>query len=99
MLYAVTWRNGRSRVAAGSLELGGEKLRLRGGRSLDVAYEQIVGTHVGRGVADRVAGRQTLVLELTGGDVVRIASMHGPGTLTELVERVEAVIRRHAPGS
>jgi hypothetical protein len=89
VLYAVTWKNGCSRILAGSLEVGREALHLRGGVDLDLPYDEIVSANVGRAARDRVRGRQSLVLELVSGEVVRIASMNGPGTLTEVVERIE----------
>jgi hypothetical protein len=90
MVYAVVWNNGTPRPVPGSLEFAPEGIVLRGTETtLDLPYSEIRSAHVGRRDEDRVGGRLALVLELASGDVVRIASLNGPGTLNELAERLE----------
>ncbi len=90
MVYAVVWNNGSPRSVPGSLEFGSKAVLLRGAEMLDVPYVEIANVHVARREEDRVRGRQALVLELASGEVLRIASLNGPGTLNELAERLKA---------
>jgi hypothetical protein len=88
--YAVTWRNGNGTVHSGKAELRGHALRLEAvdGDVEDVRYEQLTGVSMARTAAARIAGRQTLVLELRDGSPLRIASVSQLGIISELAERL-----------
>ena len=43
---------------------------------------------IGRSPADRISGRQTLVLERRGGEPIRIAGVVQPGIISELAEHL-----------
>lgn len=94
--YAVLWSEPDEPVQAGKLELEPNALRFEGsgGRRHAAAhvqrvfYEDIESVHVGRRVAERLAGRPALVLELAVGGPLRIGSIQGAGILSELAERL-----------
>jgi hypothetical protein len=93
--YAVLWNEANEGVQAGKLELEPNALRFEGSsgaRKLPlvhrVFYEDIESVRVGRRVAERLAGKPALVLELAVGGPLRIGSVDGIGVLTELAERL-----------
>jgi hypothetical protein len=86
--YAVVWSEALGPVRSGKLELGQEGLELAGESSRSVPYTDIEGLHVGRLVPERIGGLPSIVLELTGGEALRIGSVGGLGTLHELAERL-----------
>lgn len=93
--YAVLWTDGpqpagAESVRAGKLELRRECLRLDGPEERRVAYADVEDVHVGRRLAERIRGRPAVVLDLVGGNRLRIGSIGGPGTLHELAERLAA---------
>jgi PH (Pleckstrin Homology) domain-containing protein len=88
--YAVLWSEEGCDVLAGKLELADSGLSFGGRHRHDVPYADIDSVHVARRAADRVRGAATLVLELAGGSVLRIASVGGAGIVSELGEQVAA---------
>jgi hypothetical protein len=92
--YAVLWSEPRREVEAGKLELDGTSLRFegsrcpRGARSYRVYYSDIDGVRVGHQPRERLAGRPTLVLDLAGGGPLRIGSVEGAGTVSELADEL-----------
>jgi hypothetical protein len=89
--YAVTWRNGDGVVQSGKAELRAHALRLEGtsGEVEDVRYDELAGVSIGRTSGERIAGRQTLILERAGGlSPVRLASVAQLGIISELAERL-----------
>jgi len=92
--YAVIWSDTGDAFAVGKLELGANALRFEGSSETGtphvhrVPYAEIASVHVERGGRERLRGKPTLVLELSGGGRLRIGSVDGPGILTELVERL-----------
>lgn len=80
----VIWTRGGA-TRAGRLEALDDRLTLSSG---DDAFmfpcESISGFVIERGPADRLRGLPVLRVRLTNGDVVRIASMGGAGSLHEL---------------
>jgi hypothetical protein len=95
--YAVVWIDPAGPVSAGKLELVQDGLRLEGGRDRVIPYAEIERLHVGRRVTERVRGRPSLVLDLTGGERLRIGSVGAPGTLHELAERVAGLAMHRVP--
>ena len=88
--YAVTWRNGDEVLHSGKAELRAHALRLEGttGEVEDVRYEELTGVSIGRTPDDRIAGRQTLVLERQGQSPLRLASVAQLGIISELAHRL-----------
>ena len=91
----VIWTEAEAPMRPGRLELDGDVLRLVGGsrgaeESREVTVDEIASTRVGRTTADRLGGRPTLVLELRGGGMIRIAGFARLGALSELAERLLA---------
>lgn len=93
--YAVLWSESSDGVEAGKLELEPTGLRFEGRRGDSggprvhrVFYEDIEGVHVGRRLAERLAGRPSLVLELAVGGPLRIGSLDRVGIVAELAERL-----------
>jgi hypothetical protein len=93
--FAVIWSDSTGPIVAGKLVLEAAALRFEGpgGRNGSpfvhrVYYEDIESVYVGRDNGDRLAGRQSLVLELAVGGRLRIGSVNGVGVLTELASRL-----------
>ena len=92
--YAVLWSDPVEEVEAGRLELEPSSLRFEGahgasaGRVHRVYYEDIESVHVGRQPGERVAGRPAIVIDLAVGGPLRIASINGAGTVSELAEEL-----------
>jgi hypothetical protein len=96
--YAVTWRDGSGPLRVGKLELAPGGLRLEGGGSqgrlysLSVRYRDLAGARVAREGAERLRQRPTLVIERLSRASIRIASIEGLGTTTEVFERLMPLI-------
>jgi hypothetical protein len=74
----------------GLAEVGGQRIVLTSRhRSLSFPLEAIGQLDVLRSAADRLRGLPVLALSLAGGEVVRVASLGGPGSLHELTEAVD----------
>ena len=92
--YAVLWSDLVGEIESGKLELEPNGLRFEGRRGRTSAqvqrvyYDDIEDVHVGRMPQERIDGRPALVLRLARGGPLRIGSVDGPGTLTELAERL-----------
>ena len=91
--YAVTWKQGDEDSRSGRLKLspGGLAFEGCGGdrcRPGSVFIGDLREVRVGRSAADRISGRQTLVLERRTGDPIRIASIVHPGIISELAEHL-----------
>lgn len=92
--YAVLWSEPQRDVEAGRLELEGTSLRFegsrgpRGARVQRVYYSDIDGVRVGHEARERLAGRPALVLDLADGGPLRIGSVEGPGTVSELADEL-----------
>jgi hypothetical protein len=90
--YAVVWEEGDGQRHTGRLDIGDEGLHLEGRsrgdrwRSRHVAFSDVSGVLVGRSAAERMDGRRTLVLELTGRPSVRILTLGGSDVLHELTD-------------
>jgi hypothetical protein len=90
----VIWTEDDGAQQAGRLDVFDDRLHLDGGsrasRALrDVRYEEIAAARIGRDVADRINGRAAMVVELLTGSRVSFVGFDRPGTLLELLHRVE----------
>jgi hypothetical protein len=98
--YAVTWVEGDGPRYAGKLELGRRELRLEAGTNgsgtgvvvREIAYSDLSEVSVGRTGKDRIGDRPALVLKRRFGDPIRIASVVQAGIVSELAERLAAVL-------
>ena len=103
--YAVTWQQGDDVMSSGRLEVYDDRLAFEGpgengvASELNVDFSDLVDVHVGRSPDERLAGRQTLVLERRGGDPIRIAGVVQPGIVTELAAHVGSRLREERPMS
>ena len=94
--YAVTWREEKLPTYTGKLELGATWLRFEGGSTNGrsavemIRHRDIASVWIGRGREERVQGRPVLLLERRSGGLIRIASLHGLGTIREIADHVEA---------
>lgn len=86
--YAVSWRDSEGSTDSGRLELGPRSLRLEGGRSLEIAYADVIGVSVGRGTGDRLSGRTSVVLGRRDGRPIWIAPVAQHAALLELHDRL-----------
>jgi hypothetical protein len=86
--YPVLWSEFDDEVEAGTLELEETGIRLEGGHVHRVFYEDIESVHVGHGLPEQLRGKPTLVVDLAVGHPLRICSGNGPGTLSDLAERL-----------
>jgi hypothetical protein len=65
-----------------------------------VPYGDIAAVSMGRRAAERIDGRQTLVVERREGGSLLIAAVGQPGALAELAERLAALTpARYAPAA
>ena len=100
--YAVTWQEADGRRHSGRLELGSEGLHLHGhngeaSASRILPYSEIDSYRAARATADRLQERPTLVVELTDGSTVRIASVAQPGIIAELSHQLATLIGAPEP--
>jgi hypothetical protein len=87
--YAVVWSNGHG-VDSGRLEPRGDRFELVGrDHARSVGFGDIVGLSIARQNGERLRGLPVLVLRLTAGDEVRVASLEGTAVLHDLVDLVE----------
>jgi hypothetical protein len=91
--YAALWQDGGAPLA-GSIRLEARALVFEGsgpGRhaSRRIDYDSIEAVALSRATSDRVGGRPALVLDLTGGAAIRIATPE-LGALHELEEALAA---------
>jgi hypothetical protein len=91
--YAVTWEEPEGTRRSGRLELDDAALHLEGSNGDGVTQRELPYTEVSRfrlarSAGERLQGRPTLVLELRGGDVLKIAGVSQPGIVAELSDRL-----------
>jgi hypothetical protein len=90
----VIWTADGGAPLAGRLDVYGDRLHLDGGSrdtraQREVRYDEIASARIGRENGDRINGRAAMVLDLGGGGTVSLASFDRPGTLGELLHRIE----------
>jgi hypothetical protein len=91
--YAVTWEEPEGIRRSGRLELGTDALHLEGGNGDGAAnrslpYADLSQFRLARARGERLQGRPTLLLELRGGELLKIASVSQPGIVAELSDRL-----------
>jgi hypothetical protein len=87
--YAVAWSK-EEELGSGRLEPHGDHFELHG-RGVDFAirFSDLTGASIARRQADRLRGLPVLLLQYADGGSIRIASLEGPGVLSELVEQIQ----------
>ena len=89
--YAVAWRSGGGRLCSGRAQLGRHELQLEGGTErVAVRYDELSAISIAHAASERIVGRPTLVLERSGGEPLRVASVAQVGIVSELEERITA---------
>jgi hypothetical protein len=93
MSYAVVWSEEGSAVHVGKLELRDRSLVLDGlngsGRiQRELGIGDVMSLHIGRSRGERLGGRPVLVLQLTHGGTLRLATLAGVGALHEIVDHI-----------
>jgi hypothetical protein len=90
----VIWTEDNGSPSAGRLDVFGDRLHFEGGirdarhaRELD--YADIAAARIGREIGDRINGRPAIVLGLEGGRTLSFVGFDRPGTLVELLHRIE----------
>ncbi len=92
--YTVVWRESDGPLMSGRLELHPAYLLLEGsapsGRASlqKIFYRELAQVRIGRAPADRLQGRQALVIERAGAAPLKLAAVDGAGILHELAERL-----------
>jgi hypothetical protein len=91
--YAVTWEEPGGTRRSGRLELGADALHLEGSNgdgaaSTELQYADVSRFRLARSGGERLQRRPTLLLELRGGQVLKIAGVSQPGIVAELSDRL-----------
>lgn len=91
--YAVTWEGPEGTRRSGRLELGADALHLEGSNgdgagSRELPYGDVSRFRLARPGGERLQGRPTLLLELRGGELLKIAGVSQPGIVAELSDRL-----------
>lgn len=94
MAYAVVWSENGGLPSTGRIELASRFLRLAGGRHRELHYHDVADVRIDRRPSLRLAGRPTLVIETRAGEIFRLASFDGVGSLHELAESLETARHR-----
>jgi hypothetical protein len=94
--YAVTWQGTDGGMRSGRLELGADALLLEGlngtgPEAIVVPYGTVRAFQLARAAGDRLQGRPTLLVELSDGDALKLASVAQPGIVAELADRLGAL--------
>lgn len=90
----VIWTEDGGPPLAGRIDLYTDRLHVDGGmrdarRTLDIPYGDVASVRLGRDGTERVGGRRTAVLALRAGGSLSFVGFDRPGTLLELVHRLE----------
>jgi hypothetical protein len=90
----VIWVEDNGAPRAGRLDVTPSGLRLDGGsrdsrRTIDLAFGEIASFRIGRQSAERIAGRQAVVLTLARGGSLSFVGFDRPGAVHELAEHLE----------
>lgn len=103
----VIWAEDGGSQTAGRLDVHRDRLLFDGGVRgaplvRDLAYTEIASARMGRENGDRINGRPAIVLALKTGGRLSFVGFDRPGTLAELLQRIEERVsasRARAPGS
>jgi hypothetical protein len=99
--YAAIWREPGGGVATGKVVLEPDRLRVEGAtgegrlRRRELLYTELVGVRIGRGAAERLNGRPTLVLERASAPPLQLDVL-GAGILFELADLLAALTLERA---
>ena len=86
--YAAVWQDGGPAMA-GRVALDASALTFEGRQaSRRIAFASIASSRLGRGTADRVGARPALVIELSDGETIRVATPE-LGALVELADALQ----------
>ena len=90
----VIWTEDGDALLAGRLDVFADRLHLDGGSresraQLDIRYDEIASARIARENGDRINGRAAMVLERRAGGTLSVVGFDRPGTLLELLHRVE----------
>ena len=93
MSYAVLWSEQEGPAHAGKLELSAGSLVLDGvngsGRiRREFSIGDVMSLRIGRARGERLGGRPALMLQLTEGRTLRLATLAGVGALHEVVDHI-----------
>jgi hypothetical protein len=90
--YAVLWSEPFCEFETGKLELEPESIRFEGshggGHVHRVYYDDIESVRIGRRTRERLAGKPAVVVDLDEGGPLRIGSVDGVGTVSELADEL-----------
>ena len=91
--YAVSWQEPSGTIGSGRLELGTDALLLVGqngssGVTQAFPYRTMVALRIARSTTERLQGRPTLVIDVAGGESLRVVAVGQPGIVTELASRL-----------
>lgn len=91
--YAVTWEGPEGTRRSGRLELGADALHLEGSNgdgaaSKHLPYTDVSRFRLARSAEERLQARPTLLLEVRGGELLKIAAVSQPGIVAELADRL-----------
>ena len=86
--YAVLWSEPPRGVETGKLELEPKSIRFEGAHIHRIYYEDIESVRIGHEARERLAGRPAVVVDLLEGGPLRIGSVNGLGTITELADEL-----------
>ena len=94
--YAVSWEEPGGSSGSGRLELGARALVLHGQNGSGAVtrsfpYREMGGVRIARDTGERLLDRPTLVVELEGGSLLRIAGVAQPGIVAELAMRLSSL--------
>lgn len=94
--YAVTWQTAGEPGHSGRLELRSRTIAFEGSNgsssaSETIPYKDVTDVRIARSPDDRIADRQTLVIERRRGAPIRIAGIVHPGIVSELAERLASL--------
>ena len=100
--YAVSWQEPDGSPGSGRLELGADALLLEGRNGASAVshafpYSDISGFRVARASSERLQDRPTLIVDLAGQGLLRIAGVAQPGIVSELASRLATVRRDSQP--
>lgn len=98
--YAVIWQRTSGPTYAGRLEIGDGRIRMAGSAPEEhrtqleqIPLELVESVSVARGSDARLKDLPTLVLDVRGTTPLRVATVAGPGALSELARRIAQRLR------